>query len=135
MEKTYEIEDVIQALNNLAWENDITILDIFDLDPTTSDTSIVIMRSVFMNRNYNRVAYPFRLAHEISHILYGDPSAQSVYHFSEFGKRGEELQAHKHAISLLMKIKKPASPLSFMECYKVPAWLDGYVSETFKQLA
>ncbi|MHC6132241.1 hypothetical protein L8N14_017300, partial [Serratia marcescens] len=122
MIEEYDTEDVIKALEEKAWANGITILDVYDLDPSTSDTVIVNADSIFMNYNYSKVSYPFRLAHELSHLLYGDISSQVVYHFSECGKRGEELLAHKNAIKMLMGIKKPTSPTTFMTAYHVPSW-------------
>lgn len=129
------MNEFIDELENIACKNDITILDVYDLDPSTSDSAIVPTRSVFMNYEYNKVSYAFRLAHELSHIIYGDRSAQQVYHFSEFGKRSEELSAHCHAIEILMNIQMPTSPITFMKYFKVPSWLLDEVTTMFNQLA
>ncbi|MCK8617331.1 ImmA/IrrE family metallo-endopeptidase [Fructobacillus sp. M158] len=131
MIEEYETEDVIKALEDKAWNNGITILDVYDLDPTTSDTVIVEAESIFMNYNSTKVSYAFRLAHELSHLLYGDTSSQAVYHFSEFGKRGEELLAHKNAIKMLIEIKRPTSVQTFMKVYNVPSWLLEYVEAEY----
>ncbi|MCP1275466.1 ImmA/IrrE family metallo-endopeptidase [Leuconostoc citreum] len=88
-----------------------------------------------MNTNYEtNVSFNFRLAHELSHLLYGDKDIQKIYTFSEFGHRYEELQAHRNAIRMLMSIEMPSSSLTFMSYYRVPAWLENDVTQTYNEL-
>lgn len=70
---------------------------------------------------YNKLSYAFCLAHELSHIVYGDKLSQRVYHFSEFGKHFEKLSAHFHAIEMLVNTQMPTSPMTFMEYFNVPS--------------
>lgn len=122
-------------LFHLASLHNVEITDCIDLQPSTPDLSIITYRGIFMNINLNtNVSYCFRLAHELSHILYGDSDNQKVYAFSEYGKRSEEHLAHKNAIKLLMSIEEPTSPNSFMEIYHVPFWLLGDVEREFKNI-
>lgn len=125
---------IYDALYDLAEERCISIYKLL-LKPETPDVASPADNSVIMNPNFEtQVTYNYRLAHELSHILYGDHEAQAVYQFSEYGKRGEELLAHRNAIRMLMSIEMPSSPLTFMSYYRVPAWLESDVTRTYNEL-
>lgn len=124
-----EIEDY---LTNLATNNDIAICEADDLESSTPDTAITSIKVIVMNINFATCSsYLYRLAHEISHILYGDKELQGVYNFSELGKRGEELKAHHNAVKILLTIKRPNNAANFMDFYQIPAWLSDYVIKQF----
>lgn len=134
MIKDYLYNQINSSLEKLACENDVAIVNADDLSTNVPDTALVNTRAVIMNRHFDiNVDYAYRLAHEISHILYGDHEAQAVYQFSEFSKRGEELLAHKNAIRLLMSIELPSNPLKFISYYRVPSWLESYVIQTYNE--
>lgn len=125
-------EEITETLNNIASKNNIKIIDVDDVKSNVPDTTWTSIEAIMMNINfYTRVSYNFRLAHELSHLLYGDTSFQRVYQFCEFGKRGEELLAHKNAIKVLMEIKRPTSVETFMDFYNVPSWLLEYVEAEY----
>lgn len=131
----YVYPDIVNALELKAKNSGTVLILADDLMSHVPDTALIKNKAIIMNMNFQvNVDYCYRLAHELSHILYGDHDAQAVYQFSEFGKRGEELLAHKNAIRLLMSIKLPSSPLAFMSYYSVPAWLEKDVTETYKEL-
>ncbi|MGR8826825.1 ImmA/IrrE family metallo-endopeptidase [Leuconostoc citreum] len=120
--------EVINKLYQIANRNHIIVCDNLNLKNSTPDVCFTFDKGIVMNPNWStRVDYSFRLAHELSHILYEDHDAQAVYEFSEYGKRGEELLAHQNAIRMLMLIEMPCSPLTFMSYYHVPFWLEGEV--------
>lgn len=124
---------IYDALCDLADERNISIYKLL-LKSDTPDVASPVDDSVIMNPNFEtQVTYNYRLAHELSHILYGDHEAQAVYQFSEYGKRGEELLAHRNAIKMLMSIEMPSSPLTFMNYYHVPAWLENDVIRTYNE--
>lgn len=128
--------EVSTKLSVIATKNNIIIRDNLNLMTNTPDVCFTYDKGVVMNPNWEtNVSYPFRLAHELSHILYGDHEAQAVYQFSEYGKRGEELLAHRNAIKMLMSIEMPTTVNGFMEYYHVPSWLERYANETFKYLS
>lgn len=136
MNKTNFISEIVEELQNQAKYHNIDILDIFDLSPETPDFSVVKRQGVFMNINFDtKVSYEFRLAHEMSHLIYGDGDIQRIYTFSEFGHRREELLAHRNAIRLLMSIKLPTNVNTFMEYYHVPSWLEKDIEKTFVELS
>ncbi|PND41323.1 ImmA/IrrE family metallo-endopeptidase [Leuconostoc mesenteroides] len=134
MIKDYLYNQINSSLEKLACENDVAIVNADDLSTNVPDTVLVNTRVIIMTRQFDiNVDYAYRLAHEISHILYGDHEAQAVYQFSEFGKRGEELLAHKNAIRLLMSIELPSNPLKFISYYRVPSWIESYVIQTYNE--
>lgn len=135
MNTTNFISEIAEELQRQARCNNIDILDIFDLTTDTPDFSVVKRQGVFMNINFDtKVSYEFRLAHELSHLIYGDGDIQRIYTFSEFGHRREELLAHRNAIHMLMSIEMPTSVNTFMEYYHVPSWLEKDVENTFMEL-
>lgn len=132
----YLYMQITSSLESLACNNDITLVNAEDLSENVPDTALINTRAVIMNKQFDiNVDYTYRLAHELSHVLYGDKDAQAVYQFSEYGKRGEELLAHKNAIKMLMSIEMPTTVNGFMEYYHVPSWLEHYANETFKSLS
>ncbi|MDN2649606.1 ImmA/IrrE family metallo-endopeptidase [Leuconostoc lactis] len=136
MNTTNFISEIVEELQRQAKSHNIDILDIFDLSPEAPDFSVVKRQGVFMNINFDtKVSYEFRLAHELSHLLYGNGDIQRIYTFSEFGHRREELLAHRNAIHMLMSIEMPTTVNGFMEYYHVPSWLEHYANETFKSLS
>lgn len=125
---------IIDELLNIATKNNIYVHKM-DMKVTTPDVSSPNDATIIMNTNFKtNTTYSYRLAHEISHILYGDHDAQAVYQFSEYGKRGEELLAHRNAINMLMTIEMPRNPLLFMDYYRVPSWLESDVVRIFESL-
>ncbi|MCT4410287.1 ImmA/IrrE family metallo-endopeptidase [Leuconostoc falkenbergense] len=128
-------DEVISKLLTIADSHNIIIRDNLNLTTGTPDVCFTYDKGIVMNPNWDiKVNYSFRLSHELSHILYGDHEAQAVYQFSEYGKRGEELLAHRNAIRMLMSIEMPTTVNGFMEYYHVPSWLENYANETFKSL-
>ncbi|SPO34403.1 conserved hypothetical protein [Leuconostoc carnosum] len=129
-------DEVISKLLAIADSNSIIIRDNLNLTTGTPDVCFTYDKGIVMNPNWDiKVNYSFRLSHELSHILYGDHEAQAVYQFSEYGKRGEELIAHRNAIIMLMSIEMPTTVNGFMEYYHVPSWLEHYANETYKSLS
>lgn len=134
MIKDYLYMQITSSLESLACNNDITLVNAEDLSENVPDTALINTRAIIMNKQFDiNVDYTYRLAHELSHILYGDKDAQAVYQFSEYGKRGEELLAHRNAIRMLMSIEMPSSPFNFMSYYHIPSWLESDVIRTFNE--
>lgn len=131
----YLYMQITSSLESLACNNDITLVNAEDLSENVPDTALINTRAVIMNEHFDiNVDYTYRLAHELSHILYGDHDAQAVYQFSEYGKRGEELLAHRNAIRMLMSIEIPSNPFTFMSYYKVPSWLENDAIRIYNEL-
>lgn len=126
-------ENIENTLSEIAKRNFVSVY-FLGMKSSTPDVAIPRDNTVVMNSNFDtKVNFMYRLAHELSHVLYGDPDAQAVYYFSEYGKRGEELQAHRNAIRMLMSIEMPSSPFNFMSYYHIPSWLEKDVVRTFNE--
>lgn len=135
MTPEYLNQQIVTSLEEIAAKHNISVVSAEDLSTNVPDSALINSRVVVMNSKLDTsVDYAYRLAHELSHILYGDRDMQIVYQFSEYGKRGEELLAHRNAIKMLMVIKMPVSPLSFMNFYNIPAWLEFEVFSIFNKL-
>ncbi|WP_270314627.1 hypothetical protein [Leuconostoc citreum] len=77
MIKDYLYTQITSSLETLACNNDVSIVDADDLSTNVPDTALVNTRAVIMNKYFDvNVDYAYRLAHELSHILYGDHEAQ-----------------------------------------------------------
>lgn len=127
-------DEITDELITLAKRRFVSIYYL-NMKSETPDIASPFDDTIIINPNFKtNVSFNYRLAHEISHILYGDREAQAVYQFSEYGKRGEELLAHKNAIKILMSIKMPSSPINFIKYYQVPFWLENDVSKIFTKL-
>lgn len=127
-------ENIESTLLDIAKRN---FVDVYFLNMKSSTPDVAIPRdnTVVMNSNFTtKVSLMYRFSHELSHVLYGDPDAQAVYYFSEYGKRGEERLAHRNAIRMLMSIEMPTNVNTFMEYYHVPSWLEKDVDRTFREL-
>lgn len=125
------MEEVLGELEKIARQNEITIFDVDNLESDTPDSSVSEARLVLMNPSYKKSSYAFRLAHELSHIIYGNNLPEVVYQFSPYFQRGEEYEMHKHAIDMLTELKRPTNVQTFMEVYKVPSWLLEYVEAEY----
>lgn len=133
IERHLDIE-ITNALKEIACNHNIIVEDNINLSSVTPDFSVVRRQGVFMNKNFETsVSFNFRLAHELSHLIYGDKYLQKIYTFSEFGHRHEELLAHRNAIRMLMSIEIPISPFNFMSYYHIPFWLECDVIRTFNE--
>ncbi|QOG09377.1 ImmA/IrrE family metallo-endopeptidase [Leuconostoc sp. LN180020] len=132
--RDYLYSQIVSELEDKARKNNVIVVLADNLLSHVPDTALIKNRAIIMNMNFVVSAnYCYRLSHELSHILYGDHEAQAVYQFSEYGKRGEELLAHRNAIKMLMSIEMPSNPLTFMSYYHVPAWLENDVIRTYNE--
>lgn len=123
-------EDITDYLKWIAQENDIHILEIFDSDSTLKDVALPKSKLVIMNSSFKpRESYCFRLAHELSHVLFGDSVDQQTYAFSPLSNKTEELAANTNAIKLLLDYNTPASVESFMQLHNLPGWLENIVKK------
>lgn len=83
-----DYQEIINSLESMALDNNTILILAEDLLSHIPDTALIKSKAIIMNMHFQvNVDYCYRLAHELSHILYGDHDAQAVYQFSEFGKR------------------------------------------------
>lgn len=127
-------EEITDYLKWIAKENDVHILEIFDSDSNLKDAALPNSKLVIMNLSFKtRESYCFRLAHELSHILFGDSVDQQLYAYSPLSHKSEEILANTNAIRLLLNYSTPASVESFMQLHHLPGWLEGTVLEEIEE--
>lgn len=93
-------------------------------------------RIVCMNMNWHRhTEIPFQLAHELSHIINGDPGDACFYDASFTGKSSVEYKANVGAVRLIIPYycgeteKEIINANDFEEVYDIPKYLDNVVRE------
>lgn len=98
-------------------------------------------RIVCMNLNWHRhTELPFQLAHELSHIINGDPGDACFYTSSFTGKSSVEYKANVGAVKLLVPfycqetIKNNINVYNFEQMYDIPGYLTDVVCEQVKDL-
>ncbi|WP_273705968.1 ImmA/IrrE family metallo-endopeptidase [Leuconostoc mesenteroides] len=83
-------------------ENNINVINI-SASETDSDIANINKRVIVFNPNFDTTfSVPFRLAHEMSHVLYG--SRSKTYTFSPLSKSTEEIEANLNGIQILADI-------------------------------
>ncbi|MGO3380222.1 MAG: ImmA/IrrE family metallo-endopeptidase [Lactococcus cremoris] len=96
------IQEVSEILNDKISEFKITVISM-PSDSSDSDMSTINKRVIIFNPNFETsFSVPFRIAHEMSHILYG--SSSKTYTFSPLSKKTEEIEANLHGIQILADI-------------------------------
>lgn len=96
------IQDVSEVLNEKIAELKITVVRI-PSDISNADMSNIKKRVIILNPNFETTfSFPFRIAHEMAHILYGTGS--KTYTFSPLSKKDEEIEANVHGIQILADI-------------------------------
>ena len=97
-------------------------------------------RIVCMNMNWHRQAeLPFQLAHELSHIINGDPGDVCFYNATFTGKQSIEYRANVGAVKLLVPFycqetnRENINLCNFEHAYQIPGYLSGVVREQVKE--
>lgn len=121
-------EKLIKHLTNTARRYGIQIVFIEE-NSDDPDVAIHSQMLIIMNTNYNS-SFPesFRLAHELAHLLYSEPTF--AYTFSPYFQNKEERLAHEGAIKLIVDYIYEDVPLEyrnwteFMEQFNLPIWFE-----------
>ncbi|MBD5431676.1 MAG: ImmA/IrrE family metallo-endopeptidase [Lactobacillus sp.] len=93
------MDNVLKWLMNYCLDNDIGIIYSNDLPPTAPSDSLCNPKLVIFNDNYyNESEKPFMMAHEIGHVVEGNPE---YYHLAYLGVERGEYSANVFAINLL----------------------------------
>lgn len=100
--KEKAIQEVSEVLNNRLAELRIKVITL-PSDNSNSDMSNIRKRVIILNPNFETTfSFPFRIAHEMAHVLYGTGS--KTYTFSPLSKKDEEIEANIHGIQILSDI-------------------------------
>lgn len=102
VQKSILFKETIEALEFTMQANNVKLIEVrgttFDADLSNKSK-----RTVIINPNFNTTfSLPFRIAHELAHVLYGEDS--KTYLFSPLSKKTEETNANLLGIKLLSDI-------------------------------
>lgn len=133
-----ELRDYLDYFAN---ESGIEVVYSYDMGPNTTDFVMPKLKTIILNMHYQTsVSLAFRLAHEISHLLYGDYSSQNLYHFSPLCVTFEERAAHVGAIHLIAKYvykevpKEYRNYKDFIDILGLPSSFENMVIEELQEL-
>lgn len=91
--------DIDAYLENIIKNNHITLIHITG-DQYGPDVVSPKKKVIIMNLNYHTsFSYHFRMAHELAHLLSGEPKV--TYNHSQLSRGSAERQAHLYGIKLL----------------------------------
>lgn len=126
-------EELLKRLLGVAEKSDIVITDILG-GPSDPDVAFCSDRIININRNYDSpISVAFRLAHEISHIQFSQPSF--LYHFSPYIKNKEERETNERAIRIIARLVYMDTPneyrnwSDFMNEFNLPSWFEPLVKD------
>lgn len=130
--------DLIDYLGFVATRNGISVQYI-EGKKSDPDVAFVLNNVINMNPNYDsKFSVDFRLAHEISHILWSKPTF--LYAFSPYMKNREERDAHFNAVKLIAKYIYQEVPLeyrnyiNFMDEFGLPSHFEYMVKEAIESI-
>lgn len=133
-------EHYYEELQDLARCNDIYVSKISG-PSSEPDTATPSLRWININPNFDtNYSIPFRLAHELDHVINADHGNIQIYNFSPLGKRSEERRANRNAIIRLLNMYFPDGDflperyLEFMRVFGIGSYLEPIVlSEIVKR--
>lgn len=106
------------------------------LEKYDTDICIPSLNTVVINESYvTSVDVAFRLAHEMSHIIFGNDDQNAVYAFSIGSNKYSEVAADRNAIKMIAKFIYQDTPLeyrnwaNFMTAFGLPFCLEDMVKE------
>ncbi|HJF25144.1 MAG TPA: hypothetical protein K8V18_09205 [Proteus mirabilis] len=126
-------EELFNRLIFIAEHDDILITEVLGKanDP---DVAFCKDRIININRNYDSpISVAFRLAHEISHIRFSQPSF--LYQFSPYIKNKEERETNERAIRIIARLVYMETPneyrnwSDFMNEFNLPSWFEPLVKD------
>lgn len=126
-------EELFKKLLYIADQADIKITYI-EGSPSDPDVAFCNQKIINMNTNFeSNISVAFRIAHEISHILFSKPSF--LYTFSPYVKNKEERQTNERAIHMIARLiyedvpKDQINWLNFMNEFNLPSWFEPLVKD------
>lgn len=129
-----QLHDTLFALLlTIADRSDIKI-ETINGTQTDPDVAFCQDRTINLNTNYeSKISVVFRLAHEICHIEFSQPSF--LYTFSPYIRNKEERITNQHAIQMLARLLYIDTPneyrnwSDFMNEFNLPSWFEPLVKE------
>ncbi|KRN34306.1 hypothetical protein IV36_GL000104 [Liquorilactobacillus mali] len=124
---------VLEKLLELAKKEHIRIIWTQELSPTTPPVAVYNLRCIIMNSNWhNPNQFIFQLAHELAHLIYGDPLDLRLYNRTPAQKFKIESYVNDYALQIIFHLYSQTpynkiNVVSFMQKYAIPAHLENRV--------
>lgn len=126
-------EELFSQLLYMARQSDITITEVVG-DENDPDVAFCKQRIININHNYkSNISLVIRLAHEITHINFSNPSY--LYTFSPYIKNKEERITNERAVRIVAKLFYGDTPneirnwVDFMNEFNLPSWFEPLVKD------
>lgn len=126
-------EELLTQLLFIAGLSDIKVTQVVG-DENDPDVALCKQRIININRNYkSNISKVIRLAHEIIHINYSNPSC--LYMVSSHIKNKEERLTNEQAIRVVAKLFYGDTPnelrnrVEFMKEFCLPSWFEPFVKD------
>ena len=126
-------EELFNQLLYMAKRSGITITEVAG-DSNDPDVAFCNERIININHNYDsRISVVVRLAHEITHINFSNPSF--LYTFSPYIKNKEERATNERALRIVAKLFYGDTPneyrnwIEFMNEFNLPSWFEPLVKD------
>lgn len=129
------MNDVIETIIELYDKHRVNIIYANCLSSDVPDIADIATRQVVINSNSKyKSQLPFRMAHELMHIVYSDSSSHRMVAYHNYDVRNpEEKTANSEAIKLLVNIYNENSEeinwINVMNTFGIPAFLESEVQE------
>lgn len=131
----YDMEEARDYLQGCAKDYKISVTWAH-FAPYTPPGSSYEYRSVAMNIDWHRPnEIIFQFAHELAHVIHGDPGDVVYYHGCFTGKESVEYKANVGAVKLLVPFycrevgKESINKYAFMKVFNVPSYLGDVVNK------
>ncbi|TLQ03612.1 hypothetical protein FEZ51_08380 [Pediococcus stilesii] len=125
-----------ELLKRLIYIADKSGISIKNVEGETTDPDVAFCKQRIINLNSNfdsNISVAFRLAHEISHIQFSQPSF--LYTFSPYIRNKEERETNERAIHIIARLIYEDVPndqrnwLNFMNEFNLPTWFEPLVKD------
>lgn len=134
------MNNIIEKILEEYRKNDVIVLEATSLSPDVPDIADLISRQVVINTNSKyRAQLPFRLAHELMHIINGNQNAHRMVAYHNYDiSNPHEIKANKEAVEFLFNMYSSENEelnwINFMELYGVPGFMENKVKCVFKKV-
>lgn len=133
----YEVNSHLQSLvNDMGLE--LVFADIDRSGIYFADEKVIFLNNDLLDKNSD-----FEISHELGHCIEKHEELASYYNATGYSRRKLEFEANRIAIEILLFIwlnefdieKEHINAVKFMEYYKIPWNLEGYVRDSIKNYA
>lgn len=134
------MNNIIEKILEEYKRNGVIVLEATSLSPDVPDIADLTTRQVVINTNSKySTQLPFRLAHELMHIIHGNQNTHRMVAYHNYDiSNPHEIKANKEAVEFLFNMYSSENEelnwINFMELYGVPGFMENKVKCAFKKV-